>query len=314
MYTKIHDRIWSMFKRRGMTGDECRVYIYLFSCPHRNLLGMYRLPLSYVAEDLSLPLSAAKRAISSLEKLKLVEYDAANSVVFIPKFLECNAIPNKNVEKKAVKLAEDSALPDTPLWAELLGEAEGQAERLPALFEAVLKRYCKQYGKPFDKEYEERYANKENRKQKTEDRIQKAESSKSEGGPGEPAPAAADDIDLSDFFRKKICALTKAQSDKLREYARVLSVDVVQMAIEHAAKNEARSWAYVETILASWLSAGITTPAAVEAEQARFQAKRKGVFQDERYTPGEADQRAREDMERLREFLRKQEEPEEDAP
>lgn len=304
MYTKIHDRIWSMFKREGFTCDEKILYIYLFSCPHRTILGLYKLPLAYIAEDLCFSVSATKKLMDGLENKKMIEYDAANSLVLVKKFLECNEIPNKNVEKKAVKFAE-SGFPETPLLESLLLEVLPYKEKLVLLFETVLKRYCEQYGKPYEEQYAKWYGNTEaeSRKQNTE-----AESRKQKGA-GKPALAAADGVneyfDLSAECGAVVGELTGAQKSKLLDYTGALGVDVVRMAIDRAAQNGARSWGYVDKVLSAWLSDGLTTPEAVVKDADRFHSRR-GVQQDDRYQSGEADQRAREDMERLREFMRAQ--------
>lgn len=311
MYTKIHDRIWSMFKREGFTCDEKILYIYLFSCPHRTLLGLYKLPLAYIAEDLGFSVSVTKKLMDGLENKKMIEYDAANSLVLVKKFLECNEVPNKNVEKKAVKFAE-SGFPDTPLLDSLLLEVAPYKGKLHFLFETILKRYCKQYEKPYEEQYAKWYGNTEaeSRKQNTE-----AESRKQKEA-GKPALAAADGVneyfDLSAECETAVGELTGAQKEKLLEYTGALGVDVVRMAIDRAVQNGARSWGYVDKILSSWLADGLTTPAAVAEDANRFRARR-GVQQDGRYQAGEADQRAREDMERLREFMRAKKGGDEDA-
>lgn len=119
------------------------------------------------------------------------------------------------------------------------------------------------------------------------------------------AAVAGDDFDLSAECETTVGELTGMQKSKLREYTGALGVDVVRMAIDRASRNGARTWGYVDKVLSAWLSDGLTTPEAVAEDADRFRSRR-GVQQDDRYRPGEADQRAREDMERLREFMRAQ--------
>jgi len=301
MYTKIHDRIWSMFRRRGLNSTERLVYIYLFSCSHRNVIGFYRLPLSYISEDLELSLKTVKKIIDSLKMKNLVSYSENDSMILIKKFLDSNPIPNPNVEIKAAKLAESSELPDCDLWEEMLEEVEPLMVKLSTLYSSVLKRFCKRYGKQFDIEYGERYANTESRRHKAEDIKQKAESS--DGG-----CAAAGCSEVESVFVASIGAITPAQRKKLAGYVAALGSDVVQLAIDRAVKREGRTFAYVESILSQWKINGITTVEQVAQEDTMFRAKKSGVYIDPRYKPGDADKRAREEMERLREFMRGQKE------
>lgn len=282
MYTKIHDRIWAMFKRNGISPEGQRLYIYLFSCPHRTLLGIYKLPISYIAEDLEISVRAATKLIAELVSKRIIEYDAANSCVLLKKFLECNEIPNKNVEKKAVKIAA-SVLPATDLIADFLSELAPYKEKLPYLFETVLKRYCEQFGKPFDEQYLEWYGNTESRKQKTEDRRQKAEAEDRRESPAGAGSAAADGdvfLDVLEYYRTRYSApLPAACETLLREYVAELSDQVVKKAIDKAVTQGGTTWAYVNTILGDWRANGINTLTAVLAEEDRFRMSKRGLCQ-----------------------------------
>lgn len=260
MYTKIYDRIWAMAKRKGLNTNETLLYIYSFSCPHRTLLGLFKLPLSYIAEDLGFSLPVTKKLMLSLENKNLIEYDTANSLILIKKFLECNEIPNRNVEKKAVRLAENG-IPDTPLLEGLLLETAPYKEKLPALFDTVLKRYCGQYGKAYAEEYDKWYGNTESSKQKAEYRKQKAASSKQKGSgadaPSQAAEAAEKEcMDILQECRGLFPDLTDYQLTSLRGYLEALGAEVVQEGLQKAGRNGARSWAYLDTILEDWVSNG----------------------------------------------------------
>lgn len=252
-----------MAKRKGLNSNETLLYIYLFSCPHRTLLGLFKLPLSYISEDLGFSLAVTKKIMLSLQNKNLIAFDKANSLVFIKKFLECNEIPNRNVEKKAVRIAE-SELPDTPLWESLFLETLPYKEKLPLLCETVLKRYCKQYGKEYEKEYATWYGNTESRKQKAESRIQKAASSKQKGSSADALSQAAEAaekrcMDILDECQGMFPDLTDYQLTSLRGYLETLGAEVVQEGLQKAGRNGARSWAYLDTILKDWVSNGPPT-------------------------------------------------------
>lgn len=305
MYTKIYDRVWSMLKRKGVSQGGKMLYIYLFSCSHRTLLGIYKLPVSYIAEDLELSQQAVKKLISELNKSDLIEYDTANSCVFVKKFLECNEIPNKNVEKKAVKVATND-LPSTFLLEHFLLEVAQLKEKLPNLFETVLKRYCEQFNKSYGEQYAKWYGNTEYRKQNTEDRIQKAEAEDRTVSPaeaGSAADAGEDFVSVLDMYHEQISPSMPVSCEGLfRGYVDKLSAPVVGKAISKAVAAGVTTWSYVNSILSDWAEKGIDTLDKVQAEQDRFRASKAGPYVPGSVPVADAQQVAA-DVEWMRKFL-----------
>lgn len=308
MYTKIHDRIWGKFRREDLNQNEKLLYIYTFSCPHRTLLGIFKLPLSYVAEDLGFSVPVTKKLMLSLENKKMIEYDTANSLILIKNFLECNEIPNRNVEKKAVRLVE-SGLPNTLLFESLLLETAPYKEKLPQLFETVLKRYCEQFNKSYEKEYTIWYGNTEVSKQKAEYRSQKSASSKQKGS-GADAPSETDDADekrcmkILNECRSLFPKMTACQEDRTLEYLKALSPEVVQEALKKAERHGAKTWVYLDTILEDLRSRGIQTVEAMRADQDRHQ-RVKWMVGDGPSAPSAGAESLRRELDWMDEFLDK---------
>ena len=134
-------------------------YLYLFTCPHRNMIGLYYIPLAYCSADLGMEPERVSEGFRELQDAGLLLCDEAEEMVLLPEFLRMNPLDNANVEKKACTVF--SALPET--W--LFGPFGAILEQLPKPFPHLLERVS------------ERYGNTEDRKQKTEteDRIPKAE-------------------------------------------------------------------------------------------------------------------------------------------
>lgn len=280
MYTKIYDRIWSMLKRKGVSSNGKTLYIYLFSCSHRTLLGIYKLPLSYIAEDLEFSMQTVNKLITELKSKQLIEYDTANSCVFVKKFLECNEIPNRNVEKKAAKLAA-SDLPSTPLVSDFLLEVSGCKDKLPNLFETVLKRYCEQFNKPYAEQYAIWYGNTEaeyrSRIQNTE--AEAEERSGSPAGAGSAAAGESDFLDALNYYHKNISpSMPTACKVLFRDYVGDLSAPVVKLVIDKAVKAGVTTWAYIAPILNDCREKRIHTADAFQADQDRFRASKAGPY------------------------------------
>lgn len=118
MYAKIHDGIWQSLKRKQISSFGKELFIYFFSCPHHNIVGLYRMPLEYVASDLGEPLEKVKATVAELLANGLITYDVTAEVLLVNGFLEHNPLVNTNAEKSAISRL--SEVPDTPLFCDLL--------------------------------------------------------------------------------------------------------------------------------------------------------------------------------------------------
>jgi hypothetical protein len=85
-YGKISPQFWM-----GKTGKSLRregvqaqmVALYLISSPHANLLGLYYLPLSYIAHDTGLSLEDAERGLQGCVVSGLCLYDDVSDMVWV---------------------------------------------------------------------------------------------------------------------------------------------------------------------------------------------------------------------------------------
>lgn len=133
MYSKIHDDIWQTLKRKKVSRAGKLLFIYLFSCPHRSIVGLYHLPFPYIAADLGMSIREIEQTVSELFQKGLIEYERQSEFMFVKNFLAYNPLPNGNVEKAAIKFV--AGLPETALLRSV---------------ETVLKPFAKQYRNLFD--------------------------------------------------------------------------------------------------------------------------------------------------------------------
>lgn len=87
--------------------------------------------------------------------------------------------------------------------------------------------------------------------------------------------------------------------------------DAIRLAYEKTVlKKQSLNWPYMNSILRNWHEKGLHTVKAIQASDstrpARPQRPGAGATAPQPTAPGEADRRAKEDMERLREYLRQQ--------
>ena len=78
--------------------DEAKLLnLYLFTGPHSNGLGCYRLPYGYVSSDTGKGIDTVSKAFSELEEKGISYHCPSTNFLVIPKFLKWNPISNSKV-------------------------------------------------------------------------------------------------------------------------------------------------------------------------------------------------------------------------
>jgi len=121
---------------------------------------------------------------------------------------------------------------------------------------------------PFDKDKEE---------DKDKDEDDKTTTSGGTRAREEETPFGKIDIDpLIVKAQRELLGLTDTHYDLLRQYRETLGDELVSYAIDSAVGNGVRKWAYVESILSRFESAGIKTVAEAKAADEKRKALPKG--------------------------------------
>jgi hypothetical protein len=82
---------WKEDKLQSLSIPTRLVAIYLYAGPHTNVIGCYRLPLSYIAEDLKIPKRLVRKAIKELIAISFLRFDEASKYFVITNFLSTRA-------------------------------------------------------------------------------------------------------------------------------------------------------------------------------------------------------------------------------
>ena len=115
-YTKIHTQIWNDEKFTRLTPSQQRLFLYILTSPHSNIVGFYVLKSTYIQGDLEvLPKDLAKD-LAKLCHEGLISYDENLQVVLIHNWLKHNPITNPNQRLAAKKILGE--LPKTELFKE----------------------------------------------------------------------------------------------------------------------------------------------------------------------------------------------------
>lgn len=114
-YGRVYSAFWQSPETRTFTEDGRTLALYLLTSPHANLIGCFRLPDGYVAEDLQWPFERVREGFSELESKGFASRDETSKWVVIHKYLKWNGFENGNVAIAAHKAFDQ--VPAIPLKA-----------------------------------------------------------------------------------------------------------------------------------------------------------------------------------------------------
>ena len=131
-YYPVSPLFWSDQKVQRWQDQTVLLALYLLTCDHRNLEGLYRLPYAYIQADLEWPEAEVREHMAQLIDSGFIYYDEAARVVFLPKALRYHQPKSKNQLQGAIN--ELQQVPETTLWQ---GFIDAAREFAPALYQAL---------------------------------------------------------------------------------------------------------------------------------------------------------------------------------
>jgi hypothetical protein len=148
-FGKVHTSFWSSPTVQGMSDDGKLLALYLMTSPHNAVIGAFRLPDAYAAEDLGWSAERVKLAFKNLADAGFASRCERTKWVWIHKHLAWNEPESPNHRKAAARMA--AAIPAEVAWrneffdrfASALGveidAMKGPAKPLPSPTEALAK-------------------------------------------------------------------------------------------------------------------------------------------------------------------------------
>ena len=113
-YGKVHSTFWSSPTTSSMTDDGKILALYLMTCSHNTIAGVFRLPDGYVSEDLGWTLERVGKGFAELLSKGFANRCGTTKWVWIAKHLEWNKPENPNQRKSAAKIAQ--CVPSECCW------------------------------------------------------------------------------------------------------------------------------------------------------------------------------------------------------
>ena len=277
-YTTVESFIWHDEKFRALPEDARTVFLYLLTCPHGNMCGIFYLPDLYAASDLQWDVERYRKAIDTLCDTPLIAKD--KDIIWIKNYLKHNLIKGPKQITGAVNRL--MTLPDTKLIGPFMKNLEKH------LLEDDLRLFKKLYTKPYEYPSDTLSNTLSDTLcdtpsiAETETETVTVTETETESKPDpvvSSLPPSSDDLDIVlDAWRQHIGELGPKQLDAisawLKESDRAMPAEVVVKAIEIAAQSGVRRLNYVEGILRNWLNDGVRTLEDIErAEQRKHRSR-----------------------------------------
>lgn len=106
-YSRMHATFWTSPTVRSLGDDGRTLAAYLLTGPHSNMLGCFRLPDAYVADDLGWGIERVAKGFDKLAAHGFAERDNESKWVFVSRYIYWNPAENPNQAKAMCRLWED---------------------------------------------------------------------------------------------------------------------------------------------------------------------------------------------------------------
>lgn len=113
-YYPVSPLFWSDTEVLKWDGPTRLLSLYLLTCEHRNLEGLFRLPYAYIQADLEWTPAEVDKGMDRLKKSGFIQYDEDAKVVLICNALKYHEPRSKNQIQGAINVLQQ--VPDSTLW------------------------------------------------------------------------------------------------------------------------------------------------------------------------------------------------------
>jgi hypothetical protein len=113
-YGKVFTKIWESADFRALSEDGRSLVLYLLTCQHGTIAGVFRVPDGYACEDLQWTSERVSEGFANVAAKGFATRCEVTKWVWVSKFLEWNPPENPNQRKAAAKIAQ--GVPDECAW------------------------------------------------------------------------------------------------------------------------------------------------------------------------------------------------------
>lgn len=121
-YGRVHSAFWCSPTIAPLSDDARLLALYLMTCSHNTIAGVFRLPDGYIAEDMGWDAGRVSKGFDELFRNGFAERCQVTKWVWIVKHMDWNPPENPNQWKAAGKVC--NGIPETCSWAARFFESE----------------------------------------------------------------------------------------------------------------------------------------------------------------------------------------------
>ncbi|WP_291594951.1 hypothetical protein [Comamonas sp.] len=103
-YGKVHTAFWSSSSIGELSEDARMLALYLLTCPHGTIAGVFRIPDGYACEDLKWSSERVAEGFAELFRKGFANRCETTKWVWVVKHFDWNPLENPNQRKSAVKV------------------------------------------------------------------------------------------------------------------------------------------------------------------------------------------------------------------
>lgn len=267
-YGKVFSRIWESADFRALSEDGRTLVMYLLTCQHGTIAGVFRVPDGYACEDLQWTPARVEKGFANLSEKGFATRCEASKWVWVTKYLEWNKPENPNQRKSAAKIA--LGVPDQCSWKRQFMRVCGPSLELSPMPESDPSETV---AKPLLNQEKEQEQEQEQKKEQEE-------------GPGKPAAwstrnvlaEGVDPVHLKDWVKARKSPLTETAWKGLKaeaEKAGITPAEAVRICAVKGWRGFNSTW--------NWRSAANDAPSVADdrdAEILRLMGQQRGEVID----------------------------------
>lgn len=104
-YGVVSPKFWIGETGKALRGNaEAQlVALYLMTCPHANMIGVFHCPLIYISHETGISFEGASKALTSLSEAQFCTYDASTETVFVHRMAAYQVGESLKAEDNRVK-------------------------------------------------------------------------------------------------------------------------------------------------------------------------------------------------------------------
>lgn len=267
-YRQLQTCFWKDSFVTELTPEEKFFYMYLMTNDNTTQCGIYTFIVKFAEVETGYNRETIEKLLNRFIEYGKIKYCRETKEIMVVNWLKHNFIGSKpvisciNSELKRVK--------QTTFVTDLFNICRSNNYPVDSIFSGI-DRVSIGYGS---------HSEEEKMPCREEEEIEKEE--KEEVEEEINAASAASNEDLNNNFRKVINAfnnnihlVTPMEYEKLLDWCKDMDFQVVIAAIEEAVRHNARTMAYIERVLNSWLEKGYNTIQGVNAYQRDFKNKKE---------------------------------------